>query len=429
MDFFLALLVAFVLSFVLGKFSKELGLPRATGYLIAGLLLGIPFLRDRLFDAPALDSFESLADFGVILLFFFAGLEISLKQFSRNLGESLSISLLNTALPMVAITGFMILMGFDFRVGLIMGLVLAVSAQALVLDILDEMGLLKDRLAQILINAGSVDDIVELVILTGVLAIVGLSSGHATGQLFIHLVLFVGAVVSAKLWILPAFFRLFSQTSAESIFGAALGIALFMGVLSNVLGFGTVIGALIAGILVRHFLSTEERKPWQEHRIANNIHLIGFGFFIPLFFVWVGFNTNLSTGLSDPFLVGALFALSFGLGILGTWLGVRLSKGNSLEGLLVALGMSTKGDVELAVGLIALKAGLITNELFSVIVIIALVSSIVPPILFKHFVREYAQGKPAPVERASARAIATASASLHSKHAVNAHTSTHLPKP
>ncbi|MFH1587625.1 MAG: cation:proton antiporter [Candidatus Diapherotrites archaeon] len=391
MDILVSILAAFGLAFLLGKISTSLGIPRVVGYIFAGLILGSVFFREIFFNAGAMDAFETVANFGLILLFFFTGLKISLPSFIRNLKESFSISFLNTLFPFVATFLFALYIGQSLPAALILGLAMSVSAQAIIVDILDEIGLIKTKLGVLILSAGSVDDITELVLLTIVLAFIGVSSAGNYAGLVINLLIFVLVVVAAKIFILPYLFKVFSaQESDESLFGASLGIALIMAVLSSFLGIGAVIGALIAGILVRQFLSIEERKPWKYHKATQNIHLVGFGFFIPLFFVWVGLKTDLGSILAEPFLILILFTISFFLGMLGTWLGVRLNKGSSQEGLLVALGMATKGDVELAVGVIALTAGIITNQIFSAIVVIALISSVIPPILFTHFVKKYA---------------------------------------
>lgn len=394
MDFFLTLLLAFVLAIVFGKIAKRLGLARIAGYICAGLVLSHPLLRSVLFDEKASSAFGLISDFGILLLFFFAGLEISIPQFKKNFKESFLISLLNTLLPFLVITWFCLAIGLGFNTAIVLGMILSVSAQAVIVDVLDELGLLKDKLGILVLSAGSVDDMVELFLLTVVLGFVGLSSGAMVFQIILNLLLFVFIVVSAKLWVVPYFFRTLAPTSApEALFGASLAVALLMGVLSNFLGFGVTIGAVVSGILVRHILSIDQRKPWEEHKISNDIHLIGFGFFVPLFFVWAGFNTNLGVAFSQPFLVLSLFLISFFFGTLGSYVAVRLNRGTSLESMLVAMAMATKGDVELAVGLIALKAGVISVDFFSTIVLIALMSSILPIMIFRHFIKQYIEKK------------------------------------
>ncbi len=393
MNFFLALLVAFTLAVVLGRLARGIGLPRVFGYLVAGLILGAPVLKSFLFDGVVASSFQSVADFGVILLFFFAGLELSIKQFSRNLKESISISLLNTALPFVAVLIFAIYSGLDFAAALVLGLAMSVSSQAIIVDLLDELGLLKGRLGSLILSAGSVDDIVEMFLVAVVIAFVGVASvGVSLPALAVNLALFALVLLVVKLAVLPIIFRVFeSANSPESLFGFSLLVAFLMAVLSNILGLGALIGALVAGILVRHYLSIDARKPWEEHKVSNDIHLIGFGFLIPLFFVWVGYNTDIGLALANPILVLVLFVLSFVLGAAGTYAGVRLNKGSKLEGLIVALGLSVKGDAELAVSLLALQAGIISQQIFSVIVVIALISTVIPPLLFNFVIKSYPQ--------------------------------------
>ncbi len=390
MDFFVTLLVAFSLIFFFGRVFRELKLPRALGHICAGLIIGSAFVRPLLFDANMIASFDALADFGIVLLFFFAGLKISVPTFLRNLKESVSISVLNTLFPMVAAFIFMIALGYGAQTALIIGLIISVSSLAIIVSQLDELGLLTSKMGNLIVNAGSVDDLIEMTILAGILAAIGISLNEDPIVFVIKLAFFVVALVAAKFLIIPNFFKVLkNKPSQESMFAASLFIALLMAALANLVGFGAVIGALIAGALVRHFLSTESHRPWEEHKISNDIHMIGFGMFIPIFFAWTGFNTDLSVLSSQPILVFGLFIISMVLGSLGTYMGVKLSKGTDGEARLVAVGMSVKGDAELAVGFAALETGLITQDLFSAIVIVSILSSILPPIIFNRLALQY----------------------------------------
>ncbi|MBI5553846.1 MAG: cation:proton antiporter [Candidatus Diapherotrites archaeon] len=389
MEFLSVLLLVFSLALLLGKIANRLSLPRVAGYLLAGILLTLPPVSSLLPVSAYGTILEPIANIGIVLMFFFAGLKISIPSFRRNLNESILISGLNTFLPFLAVGAFMLWSGYALPAAIIMGITLAVSGQAIVVEIMDELNLLKTKAGNLLLNAGSVDDVVELLLLTSGFFFMGNLASQNPFQLVGNLALFAVIILLTKIFLLSPIFRIFTEKSSkESLFGGALATALFMAVLSNFLGLGAIIGAMVAGMLVRQFFNLEERKPWEQNLIAHQIHLIGFGFFIPVFFVWVGLQTNLQSIATNPFLLLVLFFTSTILGFIGTWLGVRFSHGNPTEATFTALGMSAKGDTELAVGAIALSLGIISTELFSIIVIIAFISAVFPPMLFYRFAQK-----------------------------------------
>ncbi|TSC64211.1 MAG: Na(+)/H(+) antiporter, partial [Microgenomates group bacterium Gr01-1014_93] len=207
------------------------------------------------------------------------------------------------------------------------------------------------------------------------------------------ILIFVLIVIIFRFTLIPFALRIFEKEKSKStLFMGALIIVLLMSYLSELFGIGSLIGALIAGILVRQtLLSGEDRKPWRKNEISHSIHIISFGFLIPLFFVNVGLNTSFGTLSSNISLVIVLVLISIIGTLAGTVIGVLLSKGTLTEGLIVGWGVIPKGDTELVIATLALNNGLISVDIFTAIITVALASTFLAPIVFKILIKRHAK--------------------------------------
>ena len=390
----LPILIALVLAYIFSEILMQFNVPRVIGQILAGIVMGIPLLKDSLFNSETLSIFSFMTNIGIILLFFFVGLEINIKQFKKNFRESSLIALFNTLLPLV--TGFLVskyLFYFNNVTSLIIGISLSVSSEAISLDILEELKLLKSKIGNLILSAGTVDDVFELMLISTILVIL---HSAALGQisiqkLLINVLSFVLIVVLFRISLIPLILRVFEKEKSQaSNFMGALIIVLLMAYIAELAGIGSLLGALIAGILVRQTLLTgEERKPWRRNEISHSIHIISFGFLIPIFFVNVGLNTNLDAISSNLLLVLVLILINIMGTLIGTIIGVLLSKGTLIEGLVVGFGVIPKGDTELVIATLALNRGLISIDVFTAIIAVALVSTFLAPIIFKILVKKY----------------------------------------
>src|SRR3989338_7326147 len=149
-----ATLVALVLAYLLSEIFRHFNIPRVIGQILAGIILGIPILKSYFFNEEITSAFLFISNIGIILLFFFIGLEISPRDFKKNFKESSLIAIFNTLIPLV--TGFLVgRFFFDFSTitSLIIGITLSVSSQAISLDILEELNLLKSKVGNLIISA------------------------------------------------------------------------------------------------------------------------------------------------------------------------------------------------------------------------------------------------------------------------------------
>lgn len=388
------LLVALVLAYFFSEILRFFKIPRVIGQISAGMVLGLPYLRNTLFTEDVSSIFYFIANVGTILLFFFVGLEINMGQFKKNFKESFLISIFNTLIPLA--TGFLIgkfLFNFNDITSLVIGIALAVSSQAISLDILEELKLLKTRLGSLIVSSGTVDDVLELLLISFILVLFqsSLLGQDSFVKLAVGILSFVLIIIMFKISLVPIAMKVFEREKSQSnLFMGALIVVLLLAYISELAGVGTLIGALIAGILVRQTLLAEaDRQPWRKNAISHSMHIVSFGFLIPIFFVNVGLNTNFNSLFSNLFLVVVLILANIVTTVGGTVIGVLLSKGTLREGLLVGWGVTPKGDTELIIATLALNNGLIDSAVFSAIIAVALVSTFLAPIVFKYMIKKY----------------------------------------
>ena len=381
------ILISLGLAYFLAEIVKKLGLPRVVGQISAGLVLGIPLIRKYLSATDNLEILSFLANLGIVLLFYYVGLETDFRTVTKNIQQSVLISLFNTTIPLII--GFLMmkfLFEFSTLVSLIIGISLSVSAQSVSLDILEELKLIKSKIGSLIISAGAVDDAIEI-ILVGIL----FSIFHVAGSdltlitLFVEIVIFLVIVVIARVWLIPYSLKFFDrQKSTTARFTGALLLVLLIASFAEFLGVGLLIGAMIAGILVKQTIFKDEKIPnWEEHDIAKSIHLISFGFLIPLFFVSVGLKVDFSSFIQEFWFVLLLLLISIIGTVGGSLIAVLIHHGKFKDGIILGWGLSPKGDVELVIATLALTNGIISINIFTSLVMMALLTTILSPIIFK----------------------------------------------
>lgn len=383
-------LVCLVGSYLFSHLLRKIGIPTTVGQIVTGLILGITVIKAQLFNPENLSLLSFLANLGVILLFYYVGLETNIKAFTRNIEKSALISAFNTLLPLTV--GFVIMrfiLDYNVLVSLIIGVCLSVSAQSISLSLLNELGMLKSKLGSMIIATGAVDDTFEMILTTILLSIFHVAVTKLNVFNFLlDMSLFLLVIVVARLWVLPYALKFIDrEKSSTARFMGSLIILLMIASLSEYLGVGVLIGAMIAGMLIRQTIIKEVAIPnWEEHDIARSIHIIAFGFLIPLFFVWIGLNTDVSTISGNIGFIILLFVIATVGTVGGTIAAVWLDKGTLTEGMLLGWGLNPKGDVELIIAALAFNAAIITQGVFTALVVMSLMTMLISPIIFKRLV-------------------------------------------
>ena len=384
------ILIALALAYLLGEISRKLNLPRVVGQISAGLILGIPLIKENIFSADHIEIFFFLANLGIVLLFYYIGLETNINLFIKNVKLPITISLLNKSIPLLF--GFFIskfYYGFSTLVSLIIGISLGMSAISISMEVLEELKLLRSKIGRLMIASGAVGDVLELFMLGLFFSVFNVSeTGFTFTEFLIEIGIFMIIIAASRIWLLPYTLGLFDrEKSSTARFTGALLLVLFIASLAEFLGIGLLVGSLIAGLLVRQTIFKEVTIPnWEEHDISRSIHIIAFGFLIPLFFVSVGLNVDFSLFAQNFWFIIILAIIAI-LGISGgTVLAVMLNGGKFRDGILLGWGLNSKGDVNLAIASLALSGGIITDSVYTSLVIMTLITTIISPIVFNRMI-------------------------------------------
>ncbi len=385
------ILICLIAMYVLSEVLRRLSVPRVVSQITAGIILGLPTFH-FLFNLESIWLIKLLAEIGVILLLFFVGLKISFKQFEKNLAPSARISIFNTALPLAL--GYLAsryLFNLDNGTSIIVGICMSVSATAIAIDLLEEFNKLRSKLGTLIVSAGTFDDMLELVLITGVLTFLETAVKQKTLlELLFGVLLFAVLVAIFRFWIVPFIIKLIEgQPEHAQLFTGALIITLLMAVLADYLGVGALIGALFSGVLVRQALLKESHhKPWERLEISHTMHAIAFGFLVPFFFFFIGFQTNILT-IWENIGFGILITILAIIGtVVGSAFGYYLVYKKWKEGWIVGWAMNAKGDTEFVIAQLALSAGVISSSIFSSLIFMAIVSTLISPFVLRPLLKK-----------------------------------------
>lgn len=398
--FMLAVLVA--AAKVFGSLSLQLGQPAVLGELVAGLILGpslldlasLPFLRTS--DPTA--TIHLLGQLGVILLMFAAGLEVDVGDL-RRAGRPAALAgffgvLIPLGLGAAAVRAF----GYAGPEAVFAGIVLGATSVSISAQTLLELGRLREREGVALLGAAVVDDVLVIAVMTLFLAI---AAGPGQGFGLVGLTLLRMAVVLALVTFLSL--RLFPRVvewgnrlrASQGLLALAVAGVLLLAWLTEFAGgVAAITGAFLAGLGLSGSHLREE--------IERGASRLGYGFFVPIFLVDIGLQSNLREMPADQWAFAGIIVLVAVVSkvtgaALGGWLG-GLDPGRAGR---LGLGMISRGEVGLIVAAVGIDAGLLAPGLFRVVVLMVLTTTLItPPLLRWAFarreVRDAAHGEPGP---------------------------------
>ncbi|MBI4439754.1 cation:proton antiporter [Candidatus Woesearchaeota archaeon] len=400
------ILLALSLSWVLSELFSKLKLPRVLAPIIVGIAIKISPLREIVLGNSLVMS--SFSDIGLVFLMFYVGFELNLRDMLKSGKISVMITILNVLSSFTL--GFAVgkLFGFSNLVSGILGASISVTAEAMAVNILEEVGMLKSRIGTIVVSAGLVDNIIEILMIA---VIVALTEGGSSPLLLVpFLLLFALVILIFYRYIIPKALVIGEKNNLEiNMFMLSVILALVFSVLADYLGFGFLIGALIAGFVMSKSMERHGRLEYKEgkkslfgmstrkfnelklkmseHQITiNAIKTTAFGLLVPFFFIWVGLNVELSSFLESPLLVVALTVAAFGGQLIGSTLGSIIGNGSTGEGFIIGWALNSRGSVELVFAEMARSHGIISGEIFSAIVFMTLFTTLLSPVMFKYLV-------------------------------------------
>lgn len=363
-----------------GILSKKFKAPMVVGEIIAGLIIG-PCLLNWVETS---DFITKLAEIGVILIMFSAGLETNLKELKKSGLVAFLIACMGVLVPFIG--GSLLYMGFygmapwgseEFFKGLFIGCIMTATSVGITVECLREMGYLKGRIGQTILSAAIIDDVIGIILLTFVIGFKDPSSN--TLIVVCNTVVFFAASLVGGYIIYRIMQKLdarYPHSRRIPIIG--LGLCFAMAYLAEkYFGIADITGAYVAGIILCNVHDAE----YIDRKISINSYM----FFAPIFFVGIGLKTNLKdldTSMlmfSVGFVIVALITKIIGCGLMSRLCGIR-----GLDCIKVGVGMMTRGEVALIIAQKGMALGIIDSSYFTAVILLIIVSSISVPILLKY---------------------------------------------
>ncbi len=374
-----SLSLIFLFSFILALFLERIRIPGIIAPLLVGVIIKISSLLPSLTDSKVINCFDFLASLGVMFLLFFIGLEIDFPQMRRFSKVIIWITLFNTVFPFLFGLGIGFLFGYSLLVSFIIGLTRMPTAEAVVVPILDEFGMIRSKIGQLIIGAGTLDDMIEVFLVAFVSLIIGHKEMNANFEfILLGLGIFLATIYILVNYILPLFEHFLAHPRLWQLVMLALLVLFSLSFISEKFDLGLVIGAIVAGIILQPYLSQATEIGMTAF---SSIRAIAYGFLGPIFFFYVGYTTDLVTLFKFPLLTLALFLAAF----LGKIFGVYLLTFNQTltkkEALAVGIGLNARLTTELIVAQLLLAAHLIDEVLYTALVAASAFSTISVPLL------------------------------------------------
>jgi Kef-type K+ transport system membrane component KefB len=376
--------IILIAAFILGEMFKRVGLPSVVGQILAGLLFGIPIIKELLFaEGSALVIIDFLATLGILLLLFLAGLEIEIEKIKETSRDSILISVCSALIPFVLGFVFVLLAFPEYGVmaGIIFGGALMVTSEGTNVKVLMDFNVLNTRLGAIMLAAGAIDDIFEVLFLALVVVLAKGGSLIDLAMVPVEMIVFLVIAFIAFKIISKILQHLEKKPGQETeLFAIVLIFILVLSALSESLNVGYLIGAIIGGFLLQ--ASMKKISNENKTQLMNVIKLIAMGFVVPFFFVNVGLTFDIYTFLENiPMILVTLVIATLGK-IVGTLIVKPVSSLSWKQLYYIGWGMNSRGAAELVIALIAVQYGLISPEIFSALVSMSLITTLIlPPML------------------------------------------------
>ena len=362
-----------------GILARKCKAPQVVGEIIAGLLIGPSILG--LVDQS--DFILQMAEIGVILLMFSAGLETDLKELMKTGPIAALIACAGVFIPLVlGALYYMVFYGFapwgsnEFYEAVFIGTILTATSVSITVQSLKEMGKLKGRVGTTILSAAIIDDVIGIIVLTFVIGFKNPDSKPSTVVVntILFFVLAVGVgFISYKIfkWI----DKRYPHTRRIPIAGLAYCFIMSY-VAEQYFGIADITGAYVAGIILCSINDSE----YIERKIDINSYML----FGPVFFASIGLKTDLND-VTGGILLFAVGFVIVGLisKIIGCGLMARICRFKGKDALKIGVGMMTRGEVALIVAQKGLSMNLIDPVYFTAVILLIIVSSISTPIVLK----------------------------------------------
>jgi Kef-type K+ transport system membrane component KefB len=390
----LVLMVIILVAKAAGAISTKLGQPAVFGEIAIGLILGptvLDLLGTPLFshgvshgvsggEHPSLlGVVTDLADIGVILLMFVAGMETDMERLKKVGLVAFSAAAGGVILPMAGGIVVARLLGLGWGVSVFVGTILPATSVSISAQTLMELKALRSKEGATIIGAAVIDDVLGVIILSLVIAF-SLTEGGGFRDVAVT-VLAMAGFFTISIWLGVRYLeritrRIVKIPASQALLAFVLVIIFLYAWAAVYLGqVAAITGSYIAGVL---FAKTKFRE-----KIDEGIHPITYSMFVPVFFVSIGLRAKGRELTGALLLTVLIVAVAVLAKIMGCAVGSRAAGFSSIESVRVGVGMVSRGEVGLIVASVGLGYGIIQQDVFSMMIIMVLVTTMVTPLLLR----------------------------------------------
>ncbi|MCT3132893.1 cation:proton antiporter [Lactococcus lactis] len=354
--------------------SKKLKIPEVVGQMLIGIILAPSVLG--LINGG--HTIEVMSEIGVILLMFLAGLESDLEVLKKNLKPSILVALSGVIIPITIFGIVAFYSGRSISTSLFYGIVFAATSVSITVKVLQEYDYLSTKAGNIILGAAVVDDILAILILS-VFKSFKNSEGNLIVQfsmeiLFFVFLFFVHKFIP-KVWKFINKLPIYAKNTTS-----ALIICLGLSLLADKVGMSAVIGSFFAGIAISQ---TEVSEIIEEY-----VSAIGYVIFIPIFFVSIAISISFDVLFEHPFIVILFTLLAILTKFLPAYYSGKVCNLKKSESLLIGTGMVSRGEMSLIVAQIGLSGAIINKNIYSELVIVIILTTLLAPFLIKMVIKK-----------------------------------------
>jgi len=395
LDVILLIALALIFARILGYIFDKLKQPAVIGEILAGIVLGglgivlfsgqsFSFL-DFSFSLPHLDfasnEFTILAEIGILFMLFISGLQTSIPKLKKMGKSSSFVAIGGVILPLALGVLAALWFGFSTKDSTVIGLIIVATSVGVTVRTLFDLNVLDSDVGTTILGSAVIDDIFGIILLAFFL---GTDPPIYVGvkiAIFFIIFLYIGLKIMDKILDLGEKIHL-----PKALLSISLAILLLFAFFADRCGIAGIIGAFIAGIVIGH--NVKSRK------IIDDVKTIGYGFFIPLFFVWVGARlwAGVSIDATSFATIGLLTLAIITVGIVGKivgcGIGARLSGMKNRESFQVGVGMIPRMELALIIASSAISSGLLSSpevehQILAMTVLLTIATTLIAPFLIK----------------------------------------------
>ncbi len=406
MDIFTAILLILFLSRIFAEITQRFDQPALVGELIAGIILGtlIKLYGDIVGLSMAFadnEAFKIVTDLGIFFLMLLAGLELRPQQMSKASKSAIGIALGGLLLPfgLGYTLGLYALPDSDYKFAqtVFLGTAMAITAVPVAVRVLMDLDKLDTNIGRSIVSAAVIDDILSLILLaflTGIIHDGGLPSLTTIFLLFSKIIAFFIICTILGKYLFPYFTKLLKKGNVdEGDFGGLLIMGFSFALLAELFALHFIIGAFLAGLIFQKSHTGEN----MFNRVQKRVYGVTSGFLAPIFFASIGLHVSFNAIIETPLFTLTLLVFAIIGKVIGAGLPAYIQYSDRRKATIIGVAMNGRGAVELIIVGIAMRADLfsyphptipIVANIFSSIVIMAIVTTIMTPLILKWLMRD-----------------------------------------